>query len=362
MHSIPYYDSKSSYDAALWTSISTSMPICLMFLIDIWNYCTRTSPNLIDHHRSSLFFYERIYKFSPLITILIPNVALLIADSGYASSTDPNTRFAIIVFQMIFSTGACISADLSLELIPKILKYIINIFAFALFWISKSQSLHSSRTNVVLAVVGVSLHFVSAFMNGATFRWMFEYPKRESSFHDAVDSLKGLCFTGHCVLYAVLVAANWLIHFTGSSSHGWAHLGELELYLYALSVVPIVVTVIYSGNIRDKLSVAKMATKMNMNLARFISHELRSHVSHLTLGLQLLGDDVGDSKKSAITDLQQSCDSVMQVLNDLVVFEKLANRAGPNEEKLKSLIDIDESVRSVAADLEAKKVRYTRDT
>ena len=70
------------------------------------------------------------------------------------------------------------------------------------------------------------------------------------------------------------------------------------------------------------MKTVEAASAMNRNFVRFISHELRSHLSHLTLGLQHLGLDVENSNTVAqkmLEELQETCEECLQILNDILV-------------------------------------------
>lgn len=129
------------------------------------------------------------------------------------------------------------------------------------------------------------------------------------------------------VMFIIFTVANWVIFYAYESSH---HESEslatpTQAYLCLLCATVVIVTVTFDRSLGDELTVAHVAASMNENFVRFISHELRSHMSHLTLGLQLLEEDIPPHESetlSSISDLQESCDSAMQILNDILIFHR----------------------------------------
>jgi signal transduction histidine kinase len=69
---------------------------------------------------------------------------------------------------------------------------------------------------------------------------------------------------------------------------------------------------------------------------RYISHEIRTPLNTVYLGLQYLleeeknrGSVEPDRRQtlSVLTDLQQACDSAIEVLNDMLTYDKIEDRA-----------------------------------
>jgi two-component system, sensor histidine kinase len=63
-------------------------------------------------------------------------------------------------------------------------------------------------------------------------------------------------------------------------------------------------------------------------LIRYISHEMRTPLNTVSMGLQVLdkkliaGDDVPDTR-SVVADIKLSCDNTVNILNDLLTCDKI---------------------------------------
>lgn len=117
-----------------------------------------------------------------------------------------------------------------------------------------------------------------------------------------------------------LVWILWLVPTSNKFTHDFTRLAYLVEFLLLL------VTKFHERVDKDTLKLVSMAMNMNRLFVRFISHELRSHVGHLSMGLDQLTDVVpagADTTVRMIEELQDSCDSSLQILEDVVVFDGL---------------------------------------
>lgn len=136
-------------------------------------------------------------------------------------------------------------------------------------------------------------------------------------------------------LYMIIMCSQWFI---------LQKVGDSVLYRdsYGYLIMFLVLTVFicndYNAIDNEKLIVA--AAEMNRIFVRYISHELRSHVSHLSMGLEQLGDEFSPSHIVAhkmINELQDSCDSSLQILNDILIIDELHKKIVVRHVDIKSV-------------------------
>ena len=125
-------------------------------------------------------------------------------------------------------------------------------------------------------------------------------------------------------LYGGFIACNWVIFLGlrfGARSDDFAR-DDDYLHEYLISFAIIAIQLNRKEELRDDVKTTETASTMNRDFVRYISHELRSHLSHLTLGLQHLGLDVDESNVAAqkmLQELQETCEECLQILNDILV-------------------------------------------
>lgn len=72
-------------------------------------------------------------------------------------------------------------------------------------------------------------------------------------------------------------------------------------------------------------SLTAKVVKLNREFVRFVSHELRSHVSHMSSGIQQLWEDamlIQRDSSGILTELQESCIACLGVLDDILIFDR----------------------------------------
>jgi signal transduction histidine kinase len=97
---------------------------------------------------------------------------------------------------------------------------------------------------------------------------------------------------------------------------------------------------------------------------RFISHEIRTPLNAMFLGLQLLADDLENcidprdvKLYENLCDVQLSCNTALDTLNDLLTFEKLdSGILDLHKEELGAAEFVTDCVRMFGAQAKAKKV------
>lgn len=362
------------YRDALWTSVAVSIP----FVVTVINDIRRALQKIFHKSTKKLEWFMNanlkshiILRATPLLIIFLPNLCLLL----YQSRTPLNMRFAVGICQMLLCTQILIVEDMvaatSTNRFVKLchtFQAIANIIAFFLFWFVKIQRFHEQHTIPLLAL---TLHITAVF--GYPLVAYFSCCSRSllPSYNDELDEKHNGNFprdllshlpeiTWQRLLYSIYVSAIWIVHFYSKNhqSIDGSLEGELDWYLYALAGVSVLIGASFGSSLRDKLDITKMAAELNKVFVRFISHELRSHISHLTLGLEMLDDYIdAPSRQNAVAELKESCEETLQVLNDIVVFDDISRfdkPAGINYAK--ELLDVPALLRGIVAESDALAV------
>lgn len=335
-----------TYRYALWTSVVSSGS----FFVN----------NLVSHFPTiawQIKTHELCCKIIVPAIILLPNIVLVCLHIDLK----PTTAFTILVCQMIWCTNTIFASihglfdfnglttellpnhwkqfDLSVRWVPKVSVCVANTLSYAIWW---STRLFPGHSNQLSQIAAVALHVycflvltIVACRQHISFKLsMYEWKLKWIANNTNIshnDILKGFTFI-------ILVLLNWVIFWTWNHQHASVRLlgvPELEAYINVLAFVPVAINVMISWPARDTPSVpvAKSATKLHTAFVRFVSHELLSHLSHLSLGLQTIVDDESaDIAKSLVkitrlNELQESCGMSMQVLTDIAMLELLQGRA-----------------------------------
>ena len=128
----------------------------------------------------------------------------------------------------------------------------------------------------------------------------------------------------------------------------------------------IVVSRIFDNRFVEDETTKELVSSMNRNFVRFVSHELRSHLNHVCYGLEEFKSTIpmlGDGKQSTnrlaavvgamdtlVDDMQDSCDSSLQILNDILLFDTLRNGAAASR---REMLELKKIMRSVVEEVEA---------
>lgn len=363
-----------SYRDALWTCIAVSSPFSVTAIHDVWrsiqtNSASSQSGVAEAIKTKSSTVSKNILKSIPFCVILFPSLVMLLLEFH----TSLSIKLATVLIQFIFCAEALLLTDASMEdfALPRnrlkhTLECTANIVGYVLLWYScvKSWPGHSHA-----AIVGVIIH--SSMLLIVPFNR--QDVASTNSFGDSQNvthalshchqRLSNLTWQRNLCTFSTLII--WIIRFAGdkrfAAAGAAARIGALSSYVYTLACMSLVISVFFGRSLKDKLDVAKMAEELNRIFGRFISHELRSHISHLTLGLEML-DDYEDaaSRKEAIMDLQGSCEATLQVLNDIIVFDDIARYGrGDTMSHTKSMevVDLSGLLRGVVSESESLTVR-----
>ena len=121
--------------------------------------------------------------------------------------------------------------------------------------------------------------------------------------------------------------------------------------IYLLSWILVAISCYTNRTLRDAIVVVSTAAAMNYKFIRFLSHELRSHLSHMTIGLDLMLNVApvdsagGEDHRANILEMKDSLGSTVQILNDVVMYGELLRTSGGKSVPLP--IEVESLVRRV---------------
>lgn len=144
-----------------------------------------------------------------------------------------------------------------------------------------------------------------------------------ASFTSSKDNERRLTICSFYMLYIFSISLIWILWLIPTFSGQSIDITRLG---YLVAFLLLVVTKFHERLHKDTIKLVSMAMNMNKVFVRFISHELRSHMGHLSMGLEQLADEVpvgADTTARMIEELKDSCDSSLQILNDVLVFDGL---------------------------------------
>ena len=140
--------------------------------------------------------------------------------------------------------------------------------------------------------------------------------------------------------------------------HGAIRLSESEISAYSyLQLVPMVASNVFHTFLEgDRETAVAMAMILNRGFVRYISHELRSHLNHMSADIYTLRHEraiegSGRARSRVLGGMQDSCDSAVGVLEDVLIFDKLRDHMAQDNDKKWSLLDMKLLLRAAVDDV-----------
>jgi len=134
-------------------------------------------------------------------------------------------------------------------------------------------------------------------------------------------------YLGAC---SILALSYVILQFTLRSGDKWQDTGEAYLcgYTVMIATFTAVVTVLNGRMIRREASDSEHALELKKMFVRYISHEIRTPLNTVFMGLKLLEKEVtaqGANRRTldTIRDTKEACNVALEILNDLLTFDKL---------------------------------------
>lgn len=337
-------------DDNLKISLASSVAITIPMLIDM-TFDSIYYPNLdpLLFERAMFAVSLLIISISPLAYKLGPNTVLpriaqiyIITNFGQNMILFYCTISVVHRYQSKYFTGyRCISLVTLFNIGETILCYFTNA--------SVSLTKH-----YVLGVVAISNYVVYAFYLTLTFLTTFEIYKRAVKAKEETGfmSLESSDIISLIFLYGVMLFALTINIYTISRDTPLLtdrYEGELVFSTYCQIVLTIIMVVIPSRMVRFEVVNVKHALETKKSIARHVYHEMRTPLNIVVMGLELLSNllaadpknteldeengeilqdmhnlDAKDAELVEIMDnVMLSCGTTVEILNDMLVFEKL---------------------------------------
>lgn len=346
-------DILNEFRSSMWTGLVIGTSLCAFVVLDIVDKSKSHVPSkkyALNNDLLSLFplmmlivalymittFDVSSRKYSSAIAIqltVLANAVLLKGLNG-----DVTLRSHSSIYSIIFTTINCV----------------LNYIWFVVWTDSQSQWV---VPGVVLVCISVAIFTGRSFSS-----WKSTFKMQPVVIvDDRVGVIPGLqhdsneCGSKYYCGYSMLTITAWaLLAFPRQYPRGVAFYTNYE---YLISVAALISFVLNERNSKNNMEQTFAAADTNRAFTRYISHELRSHLSHLSMGLDQLSDEV-DGRVTAhkmITELQDSCESSIQILDDILIFASLqerVSRLSVCELRVKSLISgaVNEMESLVSAD------------
>lgn len=317
--------------------IAASIPHSAIVALELWNWFYT---KIVNKSNYSLQDITQSVKDDKIFLKSIPLLVIFVTNSVLLNTLNDSPRqvclfFGIVACEMIFASQALLHADFIIIVSSHSASahsfYYSILNTTGMILLCFSELFHSLQ----MSAIGVCIHGALILSQSVVRSGLMLRPSEGDEDEDPIcTDFTGRIrlypyspsgsFTWQFVTYSIFIITAWCIQLTNVQPNQYHRDNVINANLYLLSFVSIAVTVFCDRSLHEKLTVSKLAADMNMDFVRYISHELRSQVGHLALGLQMLGEDAkGTQTSAAIQDLQDSCDSAIQILNDLVIFDNL---------------------------------------
>lgn len=297
-----------------------------------------------------------------LMAVVLPNLILV-----SCRRMPPIWLLGVTSFQMMSGTQSLL---MNLEKCFKhsrnvILSMLASFFGLLLVFSTRLMPFGQGRTTVM--VVGLAL-LTSTFLGigwrvqAFVLRWI-EVCKNDDREKDEL-----LKVIWNCGTYFVYVGAFVL----ASSIFQWKQMhapcdDEITVYVW-IQLIPIILRAIFHDMITsmDTEAAVAIAIKLNRGFVRYISHELRSHLNHMSADIYTLRHerDVAGTRQGrqrVLAGMQQACDSSVGILDDVLIFDKLRD-SWEVKEKTWSLLDVKVLLRKVVDELSPQVGRNKHQT
>eukprot|EP01036_Dinobryon_divergens_P024407 gene24407-32853_t len=153
-----------------------------------------------------------------------------------------------------------------------------------------------------------------------------------------------------CSAYVVIVAAflfgNWLPSYTPTEpGDPWSNVGitYLTCYSYLTASCTLCLTVISVSCARMDAIETKSTLSVKQMFMRYISHEMRTPLNVACLGMKILHDELKRlgllSLLETAMDTQKACQTSIDILNDLLLYDKIASGLMTLEKRLLDPLD-----------------------
>lgn len=305
----------------------------------VYLFCELQSKWLSNH----LLFIGYFRSFMTIAIVVIPDFVLI-----FLKTQSIKFHFAICGWQLVLISNILLEfgmpANLSILYRGPLLAANNLVFIFSIC----SSALFPLSTFIVIWLAG----FLEVVIFGAlVYLWMIEAAPERKQGMVKRNNLE------HFVVYAIFMVSYWIIFIFCRNQNGYALTTvEISAYLF-IQVIPVAATPFLCRRSRryiDTLIEDTVGTKKRA-FVRFVSHELRSHISSMVSGLgQLYDIDASEPSKEEtafdpavaaqrvnrrriLAEIQESCDSTVRILDDILVYDRMRD---PGHRLQRNLVDV----------------------
>ena len=328
------------YQIILRFSILTIVPFSVLICSDLVQ-ASRTKTDAI----SSL-----VAKIIPAVVIVIPNTYVLLR--GERGSND---KCAVAIQLFLVSHIIIHTAMKNDGMLSRNRKWrfmfcsIANSIAFlswslddnSRLWLSMGVIFHSMSS-------GIIVHRLYQLMRHSNKVALASASNHTTQSKKSVHTRWNSCC--NYFVYLVLIIATWALSAIKEQTAG------LSLHFYLMYCAAISCMVLGDRAAQASIKLVSIAADLNRGFVRFISHELLSHLNHLCAGLEQLANEsscrslTDSSRRLMVVELQHSCDSSVQILNDVLIFDGL--RTDDIKKKERTTVNVNRLIRRVVKELE----------
>ena len=345
------------YKRLLLLSILTILPFSVLILSDLIQTISKWMQSEWATESDTNSFV--VMKLVIPLVVIIPNLCVFL----YGNNRAYSTASCALTFQLFFISHSIIFTAMKSDdmLIRRkwwfCLSSVGNGFAF-ICWCLGGMNHDTSR---FWFSMGLAAHVLSG---GVFVRSLYQFARETTKVAFAAPS--GLVQSKpmqpkrtadsrwnssyNYLMYLGLIIATWSITWIDKSERSGLLSNYYVMYLTAISRM-----VLGDRAVQASVKLVSMAADLNRGFVRFISHELLSHLNHLCIGLEQLVNEssyksTDSSRKLILIELQQSCDSSVQILKDVLIFDGL--RTDGRKRKERMTICVNGLIRRVVKELE----------
>lgn len=335
-------------------SIPSSLKILPILFTNSTNCCARNIYDDIIH----IDWIAHKFSIVTILTIFIPNIIMAIIRPRCTIVVGILTSQMLIFSHILLSKA--ISNRQNVRTVStqcfELMLQLLNGAGFVIWFLWVISAI--TKTVLIIGIISHAIVFVAVLVsqNHKFVKYLRPIcsPANDHSQPSDVIKKDHCVEIGPCLIYMSFLAANSLICYSNQSPTGRDIVHLIARLAILIALVVACASVLRERQLEKITGLSAIASDMNRGFVRFVSHELRSHLSHLTMGLEELLDDL--PAKSAglrrqrlmVMELRESLDMSMQILNDILIFDSLREQ----QYTPKTLLNVNRMIRKLIKELE----------
>ena len=344
----------SAFHESLWSSFFAAIPLAISSSEEVFQSWKRLLSSKHVEMELKIIGQNIFARLFPSLTILLPNLLLRFSRFPGSSSMIIGLIQIIIVSNIV--TIVAVSSDKRLTRKKK-WSWLLTSLNGAGFILGNIASMKYVGTIAnPWQVVAIGCHAVA----GGIVLWRLCYIIQNAAMESRNQALSNISSLNaekriqaliHYILFLVLVVID--LRSTICFSLDTA---SVQNRTYLLSCILVAISCVPNRMLRDTIILVGMAATMNHKFIRFISHELRSHLSYLTIGLDQLGYEAGapdgddEERRTTISEMKESLGSTVQILNDVIVFGELLRTS--SRKAARQPVEVETALRRVVTNVQ----------